>query len=90
MKEHKKDNSYSITKKEFKLVGYEFCTNNTDAIDREKYSEIEWAKGYLKNMINNYVKYWTFMNEKDILTFKSLAEYLRMDEDAIYIPSDLS
>ena len=42
-------------RKPLKLVYYEFCLNQTDAIIREKYLKTAWGKRYIKNRIKNYL-----------------------------------
>ena len=38
-----------------KLVYWEGCLNQTDAINREKYLKTSWGKRYLKNRIKHYL-----------------------------------
>ena len=38
-----------------KLVYWEGCLNQTDAINREKYLKTTWGKRYIKNRIKNYL-----------------------------------
>ena len=38
-----------------KLVYYEFCLNNKDAMKRERYLKTTWGKRYIKGRIKNYL-----------------------------------
>jgi len=39
-----------------KLVYYEFCLNQKDAMGREKYLKTTWGKRYIKNRVKNYLE----------------------------------
>ena len=39
----------------FKLVYFEACVNQQDAIHREKYLKTAWGKRYLKTRLKNYL-----------------------------------
>ena len=55
-KEHNKGKVESTkNRKPFKLVYYEACLNQQDAIKREKYLKTAWGKRYIKNRIKNYL-----------------------------------
>ena len=38
-----------------KLIYYECCLNQLDAIKREKYLKSSWGKRYIKNRLSNYL-----------------------------------
>ncbi len=38
-----------------KLIYYEGCLNQLDAIKREKYLKSSWGKRYIKNRLSNYL-----------------------------------
>ncbi len=38
-----------------KLIYYEFCLNQTDGYQREKYLKSAWGKRYIKNRLKNYL-----------------------------------
>lgn len=38
-----------------KLVYYEVCLDQQDAIHREKYLKTSWGKRYIKNRLKNYL-----------------------------------
>ena len=40
----------------FKLVYFEFCLNDKDAMKRERYLKTTWGKRYIKNRIKNYLQ----------------------------------
>jgi len=42
-------------RKPFKLVYYEVCFNEKDAIHREKYLKSSFGKRYIKNRLKNYL-----------------------------------
>ena len=39
----------------FKLIYYEACLNQKDALHREKYLKTSWGKRYIKNRLKNYL-----------------------------------
>lgn len=39
----------------FKVVYYEVCYNQTDALHREKYLKSSYGKRYIKNRLKNYL-----------------------------------
>ena len=39
----------------FKLIYWEGCLNQKDALHREKYLKTAWGKRYLKNRLKNYL-----------------------------------
>jgi putative endonuclease len=39
----------------FKLIYWEGCLNQKDALGREKYLKTAWGKRYLKNRLKNYL-----------------------------------
>lgn len=38
-----------------KLIYYEFCLDQKDAYEREKYLKTAWGKRYIKNRLRNYL-----------------------------------
>lgn len=38
-----------------KLIYYEACINQKDALKREKYLKTTWGKRYIKNRLENYL-----------------------------------
>jgi len=42
-------------RKPFKVVYYEVCYNQTDALHREKYLKSSYGKRYIKNRLKNYL-----------------------------------
>ena len=44
------------SKRPWKLIYYEFCMSQEDAIDREKYLKSGQGKRYLKNRLKNFLK----------------------------------
>ena len=40
----------------FKLIYYEFCLNQKDAMKRETYLKTTWGKRYISNRIKNYLE----------------------------------
>jgi putative endonuclease len=51
------DGKVESTKKRtpFKLIYWEGCLNQKDALYREKYLKTSWGKRYLKNRLKNYL-----------------------------------
>ena len=45
----------TIERTPLKLVYYEFCLNQKDAMKREKYLKTTWGKRYINNRIQNYL-----------------------------------
>ncbi|WP_077353548.1 GIY-YIG nuclease family protein [Algoriphagus sp. A40] len=41
-------------RKPFKLIYFEFCLNQVDAIHRERYLKTTYGKRYLKNRLKNF------------------------------------
>jgi putative endonuclease len=54
--EHNKGLVHSTkNRRPLKLVYYEACINQQDAIHREKYLKTSWGKRYFKQRIKNYL-----------------------------------
>ena len=55
----KHSKGYVATTKErrpLKLVYYEACLNQEDALHRERYLKTTWGKRYLKNRLKSFIK----------------------------------
>lgn len=46
----------TIGRTPLKLVYYEFCLNQKDAMKREEYLKTTWGKRYINNRIQNYLR----------------------------------
>ena len=44
------------SRKPLKLVYYEFCLNQKDAVKREKYLKMSWGKRYIKGRLRDYLE----------------------------------
>jgi predicted GIY-YIG superfamily endonuclease len=56
IKEHNEGKVLSTKhRRPFKLIYYEFCLNEKDAIRREKYLKTAWGKRYIKSRLKNYL-----------------------------------
>ncbi len=54
--EHQSGKNFSTKNRTpFNLVYYEFCLNEKDAKNRERYLKTAWGKRYLKNRFKNYL-----------------------------------
>lgn len=54
--EHKKGLVFSTkNRRPLKIVYYEGCLNQKDALKREKYLKTAWGKRYIKNRLINYL-----------------------------------
>ncbi|MFA5780132.1 MAG: GIY-YIG nuclease family protein [Elusimicrobiota bacterium] len=54
----KHNNGYVLSTKNrrpIKLIYYEACLNQQDAVKREKYLKTAWGKRYIKNRLKNYL-----------------------------------
>ena len=47
--------SATKNRRPFKLVYYEGCLAQSDALKREKYLKTSWGKRYIKNRLTNYL-----------------------------------
>lgn len=55
-KEHNDGNVKSTrNRRPLKLVYYEVCSNQRDALHREKYLKTAWGKKYIKNRLKHYL-----------------------------------
>ena len=43
------------SRRPLKLIYWEACLNQKDAVNREKYLKTAWGKRYIKNRIKNYL-----------------------------------
>ena len=56
LKEHNAGKVFSTKERRpLKLIYWEGCINQKDAIKREKYLKTAWGKRYLKGRLNNYL-----------------------------------
>ena len=56
LEKHNKGKVNSTKKRQpLKLVYYEACLNQEDAIHREKYLKTAWGKRYIKSRLKNYL-----------------------------------
>ena len=44
------------SRKSLKLVYYEFCLNQKDAVKRKKYLKTSWGKRYIKGRLRDYLE----------------------------------
>jgi len=56
LQDHEKGNVPSTkNRRPLRLVYFEACLNQQDAIHREKYLKTSWGKRYIKNRLKNYL-----------------------------------
>jgi putative endonuclease len=56
IEQHRAGNVPSTTMRlPMRLVYYEGCLNQNDALEREKYLKTAWGKRYIKNRIQHYL-----------------------------------
>jgi len=56
LQNHENGNVHSTkNRRPLRLVYFEACLNQQDAIHREKYLKTSWGKRYIKNRLKNYL-----------------------------------